>query len=29
MTVNSVSYNVREARQVDDGVLTEILLSKV
>jgi len=29
ITVNSVLYQVREARQVDDGALTEILLSKV
>jgi hypothetical protein len=29
ITVNSASYTVRENRPVDDGVFSELLLSKV
>ena len=29
ITVNSVSYTVRENRAIDDGIFSELLLSKV
>lgn len=29
ITVDSISYKVRESRQIDDGKLSEILLTKV